>query len=211
MANQQVLTQLENAKEYYKANKRFFKKFFCYYTIVNCRVSKVFAGLSVILFLGSIIATGLGLFGVIDSFQGNLYKYMLNTFLVSVVILGIQSCFEGQQDAMYQKYEVVTIVGNMVSYMCGLNYVFWNKKDIKKLIKKVSADKAKDFRTLVLEVRPKCKQLKFDVDAFNEISRDVEIRIIANPVCYINDEKIDIIDIFKKISQNFDKIESDSD
>ena len=38
--------------------------------------------------------------------------------------------------------------------------------------------------------------------AFNEISRDVEIRIIANPVCYINDEKIDIIEMFKKSRLN---------
>lgn len=38
--------------------------------------------------------------------------------------------------------------------------------------------------------------------AFNEISRDVEIRIIANPICYINDKKIDIIDMFKKSRLN---------
>lgn len=35
------------------------------------------------------------------------------------------------------------------------------------------------------------------VKAFNEIPRNVEIKILANPFCYINNRKIDIISIFK--------------
>lgn len=145
MANQQILTQLENAKDYYKENKRFFKKFFRYYSIVNCKVSTVLKGISVIMFLGSILIAGLGLFGVIDSLQGNLYKYMLITFLISFVMIGILGCLEDIQDAMYQKYDVITIVGNMASYMCGLSYVFWNMRDIKKIIKKYQQARPRIF------------------------------------------------------------------
>lgn len=199
MANQQILTQLENAKAYYKTNKRFFRKFFRYYTIVNCKVSTAIKGISVIMFLGSILIAGLGLFGVIDSLQGNLYKYMLITFLISFVMIGILGCLEDIQDAMYQKYDVVTIVGNMASYMCGLNYVFWNMKDIKKIIKKVSAGKAKDFQSLVLEIRPKCKQWQFDVDAFNEISRDAIAR--QNKKIKAENKKIEKAEM-KKLKQD---------
>ena len=172
MTQQEVLTRLENAKVYYKANKRFFKKFFRYYTIVNCKATAVVKVISVILFLGSIISTGLGLFGVVDSLDGQLYKYMGITFLVAFVIIGILGFLEDKQDAMYEKYEVIDIVGTMVDYMCGLNYAFWNMKDIKKIIKNISTAKGKNMKTIALEVKPKCKQWQFDVNEFNQISTE---------------------------------------
>ncbi len=38
--------------------------------------------------------------------------------------------------------------------------------------------------------------------AFNEIPRSTKIRILANPYCYVNHEKIDIIKIFEKSKLN---------
>lgn len=177
MSNSEVLGKLENAKAYFKANKRFFKKFFRYYRIVNSGVYKAIETIASVLFVGCILIAGLALFDVIGDLKAEEIGLVVVIAVVSIVILFIRGMQEQKLDSMYRKYQVVNIVDNMLNYMCGLNYVFWNMKDINKLIKLASSDKTKDLKTVALEVKPKCKKLQFDVDRFNKQSEEAITRL----------------------------------
>lgn len=172
MDNNEVLNRLTNAKIYYKQNKKTFKRFFPLYRIVNNRVLNAVESFLIIVFLGCVIFAGLDFFGVIGDISETIRSYMIIATVVSCVFIGSKTCLRKKQDEMYEKYSVYDVIATMHGYMCGLNYVFWKRKYIKKLIKLISTKKAKDLKEAVTILKPKCKEVSFDTEKFEAISAD---------------------------------------
>ena len=100
MSNSEIVESLEDAKAYLKANKKFFRKFFFYFRIVNNPIVKFISKLFAVLALGSIVVGVLSLFEVIGSSQGEYVGIAFIVLFISIIV-GLSDTFLASSIALF--------------------------------------------------------------------------------------------------------------